>query len=372
MNEETTNSLKEQLVRIETRLLRVEELESIPRGSNIGNWFAILVSAIAIIIGCWSAYKAHMAKKSVNYFETVMLDRIAEFSLNSENLKAGMENTQKDLLDRLALVNDKVASGEEGVRALKTEISKELMLVQGRIGTSPQDWLYAEAEYLIRMANQRALMGEDLEIPLRLLQSAVEVIREIDDAALHALSKALERDIDLLKANPSADVQRIYLEISSLSSQVSSLKLNAPTSLVPLPKTASKVDASSAVKSLLEFVYMVGGKLSHLIDFRRRETEIRPIMLPKEEYFLRHNLLMKLQVAQIAILERKNIVYQGALREAQTWISNSFDLEDPVTTSMLESLNQLIETNISNKTTSLGGRANSLWSLEEIKKAQTR
>ena len=58
MNEETTNSLKEQLVRIETRLLRVEELESIPRGSNIGNWFTILVAAMAIIIGCSSVRRA--------------------------------------------------------------------------------------------------------------------------------------------------------------------------------------------------------------------------------------------------------------------------------------------------------------------------
>ena len=66
-------------------------------------------------------------------------------------------------------------------------------------------------------------------------------------------------------------------------------------------------------------------RLGSLFDFRRHDTKVRPIPPPTEIYYLRQNLILKLQMAQMALFEGNGVVYQRSLVEARDWISNSFD-----------------------------------------------
>jgi uroporphyrin-3 C-methyltransferase len=77
------------------------------------------------------------------------------------------------------------------------------------------------------------------------------------------------------------------------------------------------------------------------VDFRRDEPAIKRILPPKEEYFLRQNLVLKLQIAQMALLERNQSVFQSALGEAQVWVSGSFDGKNPRTVAMVKSIRRL-------------------------------
>jgi uroporphyrin-3 C-methyltransferase len=77
------------------------------------------------------------------------------------------------------------------------------------------------------------------------------------------------------------------------------------------------------------------------VDFRRDEVAIKRILPPKEEYFLRQNLVLKLQIAQMALLEGNQRVFQSALGEALVWVSESFDRENPGTVTMMKSITRL-------------------------------
>jgi uncharacterized protein HemX len=56
---------------------------------------------------------------------------------------------------------------------------------------------------------------------------------------------------------------------------------------------------------------------------------------------------LKLQIAQMALLEGNQGVFQSALGEAQVWVADSFDEESPGTFAMLKSITRLSTSQVS-------------------------
>jgi uroporphyrin-3 C-methyltransferase len=83
------------------------------------------------------------------------------------------------------------------------------------------------------------------------------------------------------------------------------------------------------------------------VDFRRDEVGVKRILPPEEEYFLRQNLILKLQIAQMALLEGNESVLQSALGEALVWVSDSFDKEHPRTVAAIKSITRLSASQVS-------------------------
>ena len=67
------------------------------------------------------------------------------------------------------------------------------------------DWLLAEAEYLIRIANQRLQIEKDIRGALAALESADEVLRETDDVGVYPVREQLAREIMALRSVTDVD-----------------------------------------------------------------------------------------------------------------------------------------------------------------------
>ena len=63
-------------------------------------------------------------------------------------------------------------------------------------------------------------------------------------------------------------------------------------------------------------------------------------------YFLQQNLILKLQVAQIALLESNQDIYSTSVGESIAWIEKYYDPEDAVTVSMRNGLEALLAINV--------------------------
>jgi uroporphyrin-3 C-methyltransferase len=179
------------------------------------------------------------------------------------------------------------------------------------------------------------------------LQSADDIIRETEGLTAHRLREALARDIAALKAVTSTDTQGIYLELSALVSQVPLLSRTLPIYQAPDSATDQSPDAIGYLARFLGLIRHAGNKLALLVDFRGAEVAIKRILPPKEDYFLRQNLVLKLQIAQMALLEGNQGVFQSALEEAQVWVADSFDEESPGTFAMLKSITRLSTSQVS-------------------------
>ena len=108
---------------------------------------------------------------------------------------------------------------------MRTELRAEL---NEGLGTSGEDWLLAEVEYLIRLANQRVLMERDVSGALSLLSSADEIVEQTTGIAAYELRESLAYDIANLKAVSDLDTDGIFLSLSAMASQVTELRRKQP------------------------------------------------------------------------------------------------------------------------------------------------
>jgi uroporphyrin-3 C-methyltransferase len=344
MSEQTTRPLDVTLEQGSDHIESREDKEMMPSQSSsrggIGSLLALLLALVAIGIASWPVYEDYKETQLGVQVDPI-LARVATIEAGFKTLGNELLNVEGRLAEKNAEMNAQRTAHKAQVQQLLAEFSESLVAIQSRMSASSQNWVYAEIEYLVRMANQRVLMEQDANSALQLLESADDITRGTDGLTAHVLREALARDIAALKAVASPDTQGIYLELSALVLQVPLLSRTLPTYQAPSAATDQSPGETGYLARLLALINHAGNKLLLLVDFRRDEVAVKPILPPKEEYFLRQNLVLKLQIAQMALLEGNQSVFQSALGEALVWVSDSFDKENLGTVAMMKSITRL-------------------------------
>jgi len=332
MSESNGNNADE---RLEAAFDQMENEQKPTSSGSPTGILAIFLALVAVGIATWPAYEIY--RQSQEDTESADLQQV-----ELERLGKGLTRMTAQLSDlqhQLQSFNTSSYSSQDEMAALSARIDADLEAIRGRLTTSSEDWLFAEVEYLVRMANQRVLMEQDAASALQLLEAADRIVKDTEGLAAHALRQALASDMAALKAVDSPDVQGIYLELSALIGQIPALKRTVPSYEPDIPDTEPLATGSSLERSVAA-LREAGVRLSQLVDFRRRDVAIKPILPPDQTYYLRQNLALKLQIAQMALLENQPEVYRLSLEEAGRWLTSSFD-DDTGTTAMKEALSRL-------------------------------
>jgi uroporphyrin-3 C-methyltransferase len=109
-----------------------------------------------------------------------------------------------------------------------------------------------------------------------------------------------------------------------------------------------------------------------LVTIRRLSQSVTPLLPPEQGFFLRQNLALKLEAARVALLQREPATYQGALSEAQGWMSRYFDASAPAVRSALDNLARLREANIAPTLPDIGDSLRQLRRLKRELAAEVR
>ncbi|MGY3959325.1 uroporphyrinogen-III C-methyltransferase [Aeromonas popoffii] len=223
-------------------------------------------------------------------------------------------------------------------------LQDELKDLQSRVldlnDKRPNDWMLAEAEYLVRMAGRKLWLEHDLISAITLLGNADERIKALNDPSLMPIRKALAADIAQLKGMPRIDREGLTLKLAALSDQIELL----PLSTVNMPE--AKIEPDQAVstnpdewqsnlkKNWLKFT-------ENFITIRRRDGGVEALLSPQQEIFLRENLKTKLLQAQFAVYREQQALYDDSLEKAQRWLTQYFDTDNSATHYMQTELDKL-------------------------------
>ena len=331
----------------DTAFSQLEKKQAVPssagRSSGIGGGLAIFLALVALGVAAYPAYETYRRLLAPAVEEP---DQTAIELAALRSRVAQMDSALGSVDQKLADLAAEAGVSDSKLADIRAYLAGELADIRGRSGVSARDWIYAEVEYLVRMANQRVLMEGDAVSALHLLQSADDIIREAEGLTAHELRRALAQDIAALKAINPPDTQGIYLELSALINQVNSLKRIVPAYEPPMTDTRVASAEAGWWGRLLTLATDAGSRLGRLVDFRRGGIEVQPMLPPKEEYYLRQNLVLKLQMAQLALLKGDNRVYRSSLAEASTWVADAFVPEDAVSVAMQEGLSRLSEVSV--------------------------
>ncbi|MDA8880698.1 uroporphyrinogen-III C-methyltransferase [Pseudomonadales bacterium] len=325
--------------------------------------FGMLISILALVVAGYAAYLIYEsnselkeARTSVRSLETELANLKRTSDQKIEQLSVVLEQTTASISQIREVENTAIAdlgaSFEVATEQLRTELRAEL---NEGLGTSGEDWLLAEVEYLIRLANQRVLMERDVSGALSLLSSADEIVEQTTGIAAYELRESLAYDIANLKAVSDLDTDGIFLSLSAMASQVTELRRKRPELS---PTTQIQIDNGEAQNSYQQFLSLVNnifGRVLNSVDYRRDGVAITPLLPPKEEYYLRQNLILKFEMAQLALLRNDQPVYHTSLSEAKLWIVKHFVETDPRTVALVTALDQLVEVEVDRSLPNISG-----------------
>jgi len=227
------------------------------------------------------------------------------------------------------------------------QLNESLLATQQKVrqlsGRQKQDWMLAETEYLIQLAELKVTLEQDKLSALTLLKTADEKTVTIADNSLVELRQAIANDVAQLELIKPIDITGIASQLNAISQQIPQLKLI--TLEIDLTKNSQDTLADEGTFSWNN-VYQ--NFLNDFIVIKDHDEPVKPLITPNERANLNANVQLALQQAQIALLKQEQTLYQMSLVRATEWITEYFK-KDNSQTSMLEQLNRLAETQILNE-----------------------
>lgn len=288
-----------------------------------------------------------------------------------QKVETGLANSRAEVADRLGNVSQTLGalqsqsqSDKQNIEQLQQRLTDAIKQVNATRETSREDFLLAEAEYLLRLANQRVLMEQTATGALTLLKSADEILRESDDVALYPVREALAQDIAALEAVPTLDTEGVYLKLAALNSQVDNLRVTPVTDKRKLPSMLEEITPDSVEQSWTEGAAAAWDKavdkFEKLVVIQHRDEPVEPLMSPEQTYYLQQNLHLMLEQAQLALLQRKQQAFDASLEKAASWVGTYFDEKDATSQALLRAFADLQETNVAPELPDISGSLNAL------------
>jgi uroporphyrin-3 C-methyltransferase len=308
----------------------VPTLAAVPaRKSGAAMLIAVLALLLALAAAAgsgWMFYQSQVAQQSgglANDASRLQLeiDALQESTATQqrqldENLAAQQQRLQRQLEQRTADYEQRLAALQDGQNS-----QRERLLEYAT--TDRSDWMLAEAEYLLRLANQRIIMAADVRSAKALLQSADQILLELDSADLLAVRAAIAADLAALRAVPAVDVEGTWLRLQALVGQIDALRLFEVPEQEPL--TTGPAPSGDWQQRLQHGIAAALAKLARYIVINRRDTPYEPMMGPQWEQLVRQNLRMLLEQSRAALLSGNQQLYQQSLANSRFWLDEFFN-----------------------------------------------
>ncbi|QIL90497.1 hypothetical protein GNX18_12555 [Microbulbifer sp. SH-1] len=212
---------------------------------------------------------------------------------------------------------------------------------------SREDWQLAEADYLLRLANQRLMLEQDSRAALGLLQEVDTIVRNVDLPDLYGVRQQLARDITALKLAENVDREGIYLRLRALEEQMTKLNIQPQFDLAQHDAAAAQYQAEN--KDVGENHFR--SSWSNFVDFlkgsvRIRDGEVDPVLLsPQSETRFRQSLRLNMEQAELAVLRADEAVYKDSLNHARQLLLD-YGVDNPQRQVILGELESLAQEKI--------------------------
>ncbi len=293
-----------------------------------GSVLALLIALAALGLSGWQYYQSQLL--SIDADDPLRDELQAQISETEARLQGQQVEGLRDIAADQQALRQQLAQREQETQAQYDQLATLLQSQRQRLlelgSTNRDDWMLAEVEYLLRLANQRLIMAADVRSALALLSSANGILKEMDDPELHVVRLKIAEDLAALKAVPELDVEGTWMRIQALVGQLDALMLFQLPVLEreqeALPENAdweqrlqSGVDAALA-------------RLSNYVVVRRRQAPYEALIDPQWEGMVRQNLRMLLEQSRAALLSGNQTLYSQSMSNTRRWLGEFFSFNE--------------------------------------------
>lgn len=297
----------------------------IKKPSNVLAWFTILL----VFIASGSGYFAYiqLQQQSMNQSGLSLknhqnaLNQVASLLKTNQSLSANL-TTLTEQFNRAQLIsNDKVAR------------------IEKQVSKNKRQWLIAEAQYLVNLANIRLQLVGDVETAIIALQSADTRLKQNGDPLTFKIRDQLAKEISRLKNAPQPDLVGISAQLIALESLVGHMHVHTPHA--GKAQAAHIGSSPSMPQSVQETIDNAWENFSKLIVIRRHDKPLAATMTPEQVELIKQNLALKLEAARLALINQDQALYLACINITSQWITDYFDPTDKTVALVTSELAQL-------------------------------
>jgi uroporphyrin-3 C-methyltransferase len=313
------------------------------RFASVIAWLALLLALLSVAGTGYLYWKSGVegtrAARSQESLAAVS-GNVQEALESLENLRgrlselATSDSEYEDEISALEEQLDAVLDRFETIPARLTAVESAMSSLQGMSTDARDTWLLAEAEYYMQVANaQLQLAGNPVRARMA-LGFADQRVRQLANPALTDVRGALSRELRDLDALEKPDIEGMSMTLASLADEVASLPLRQDAAA-----TEAEILAPAAEQSRLDrALSSIRKAFSGIVSVRRTDEDVRPLLSPGAQYFLRANLALQLQTARLALLRGEQAIFERSLRDASSWLNEYYASDSSAVQSALDTL----------------------------------
>jgi uncharacterized protein HemX len=306
----------------------VNEIKQV-KHSRSGLWFGLIILLIiAALSGIGYTFLMQLRDKQEGLGGEVkgaVSQQISDYQAQLAAIQSQLATVQTDVSNKEFhfnnTVNDFSQLHNEKLDTVRKELLEEIQKLQRQLGKTRGDWLLADAEYLLSVANQRLLLMGDVNTTHEALEAADQRLRESGDAAAYKVREQLAKDISAISAINSADIVGIYATLQMLESQTHSLVLLLPYAGKEVESPVAEIAPTKTKKDNVDGLL---GQLEGMVTIRHVQQHVNEILTPEQAQFIREQLGVKLEMVKISLVQQNDVLYQASLNDAQKWLIQNF------------------------------------------------
>ncbi|WP_150137821.1 uroporphyrinogen-III C-methyltransferase [Candidatus Enterovibrio escicola] len=300
-----------------------------------GNKLSMVAIALTIALGGSFYYHYHLKTTQYNTDISVLTLKIdalkRTLSKSTKQNHVEVKNISQKTLTLIKQQDKTIQNLQSAMTNMKTR--------------HPNDWILAEAEYLVNQAGRHLWLVHDVLTATTLMETADLRIAELNDPSMTLIRQTISQDIMKLKAIERIDRDGIVLCLNNLQQEVDKLPLaNAfiPEIDVTIPmKVSSNIDdwKQNIKISLSAF-------LGQFITYRKRESDVVPLLTLSQTFYLQENLKAKLDRAITAVYRENGHIYTESIRIAKAWVERFYNKDAKSTKAFITTLTHLSDQTI--------------------------
>ncbi len=304
------------------------EADSPKSSSSSAKILAIIAIVLAIVLAIGVYWHGHQqAIEQANQIESLQQRLEQQQTKVDSQLQDASANQKKQLA--------KVTSSQDDINEQLASMSRKLLDLDSK---RPNDWMLAEAEYLVRMAGRKLWLEKDTTSSAMMLANADERLASLNDPSLTPVRRALADDIANVKSVKNVDREGIVIKLNSLIDQVGKLELDG---VIMARAEEPDFTVSESVSDWKENLKKSWASFSdNFVTVRRRDGQVEALLSPQQHWYLNENLKGKLLQAQLAVYRDQQDIYDSSLTQAQQWLETYF-ADNSVRQFMLEQIDEL-------------------------------
>lgn len=293
------------------------------------------------------------SRREIEGLRQEVAKRLSDADVQSRESRATAERVRdatNDAQVKIGVLEAKLAESQSqqiALEALYQELSR-----------NRDEWAFAEIEQSLLIASQQLQLAGNVKAALIALQNADTRLQRMERPQLLPLRKAINRDMERLKALPYFDAIGISVRLDGLIAAVDQFPLASETRPGPPPAAGAK--AAPPAEPWMRFLGEAWNDLRDLVRIQRMDRPDVPLLSPSQTFFLRENLKLRLISARLALLTRDQTSYKDDLRASRDWLNRYFDARDRGVGAALGTIRNLHDSPITIEVPDLGATLDAL------------